>query len=184
MTEEQQTPVDDAQEGEQVEAQSVEPDEGSSDDLAAKIESLEEQLAQAKEQALRAAAEAHNTKRRAEQDVEKAHKFALDKFVSSLLPVADNLERALDAGKAEGAEIGALNEGVELTLKSLQSALSQNSVEAVNPEGEPFNPEFHQAMSMIEQPDIEPNSVINVYQKGYTLNGRLVRPAMVVVSKS
>lgn len=151
---------------------------------AGELEKLQAELVEAREQALRAAAEAQNIRRRAEQDVEKAHKFALEKFVSDLLPVADNLQRAVEASTAEGAEIASVTEGVELTLKSLMDALKRHKVEQINPEGEPFNPEFHQAMTAVPQPDVEPNTVINVYQQGYTLNGRLVRPAMVVVSKA
>ncbi len=166
-------------------------DEASSDssetaadvDLVARIEALEAELTEAKEQALRAAAEMHNVRRRAEQDVEKAHKFGLEKFVSDMLPVADNLGRALEAAAAEGADMTAVTEGVDLTLKSLMDSLKKHGVESVNPEGEPFNPELHQAMTAVENPDAEPNTVINVYQVGYTLHGRLVRPAMVVVSK-
>ncbi|WP_019606323.1 nucleotide exchange factor GrpE [Teredinibacter turnerae] len=166
-------------------------DEASSDssetaadvDLVARIEALEAELTEAKEQALRAAAEMHNVRRRAEQDVEKAHKFGLEKFVSDMLPVADNLGRALEAAAAEGADMTAVTEGVDLTLKSLMDSLKKHGVDSVNPEGEPFNPELHQAMTAVENPDAEPNTVINVYQVGYTLHGRLVRPAMVVVSK-
>lgn len=156
----------------------------SAKDLAKEVEKLKEELAQAKEQSLRAAAEAQNIRRRAEQDVEKAHKFGLEKIVKDMLPVADNLERAIEAASAEGVEIASIVEGVELTLKSLQDALGRQKVETVDPTGEPFNPELHQAMSMVPNPDVEPNTVINVFQKGYTLHGRLVRPAMVVVSKA
>jgi len=153
-------------------------------DLEAQVASLQEELTQAKEQSLRAAAEIQNIRRRAEQDVEKAHKFALEKFVTDMLPVADNLERAVQAASADGADISAVVEGVELTLKSLVDGLKQHKVETLDPEGEPFDPQLHQAMTMVESPDVEPNTVINVFQKGYTLNGRLVRPAMVVVSKA
>lgn len=152
--------------------------------LAAKVEELEAQLQEAKEQALRAAAEAQNVRRRAEQDVEKAHKFALEKFSKDMLPVADNLERAVAAFEGADESAKSLLEGVELTLKTLMDALKRHKLEAVDPEGEPFDPQFHQAMSMVESPDVEPNTVLNVFQKGYTLNGRLVRPAMVVVSKA
>jgi molecular chaperone GrpE len=146
-------------------------------------EALQAELQQAREQALRAAAEMHNIRRRAEQDVEKAHKFALEKFVNDLLPVADNLQRALDsAPTASGSEV--VLEGVTLTLKALMDALKRHQVEAVDPVGEPFNPQLHQAMSMVPNPDMEPNTVVTVFQRGYTLNGRLVRPAMVVVSKA
>jgi molecular chaperone GrpE len=148
------------------------------------IAKLTEELAEAKEQALRSVAEAQNARRRAEQDVEKAHKFALEKFVGSLLPVVDNLERAIEAAAADGAEPQVLNEGVELTLKTFVDALKGHKVEQVAPEGEPFDPQLHQAISAVESPEAEPNTVLNVVQKGYTLNGRLVRPAMVVVSKA
>lgn len=148
------------------------------------VEALKDELAQAKEQAIRAAAEAQNIRRRAEQDVEKAHKYGLEKFVSDMLPVADNLERALDAASAEGANFSVISEGVALTLKSLTDALKRHKVDQIDPVGEPFDPQLHQAMTMIEQADAEPNSVINVFQKGYSLNGRLVRPAMVVVAKA
>ncbi len=153
-------------------------------DLASQIEQLQTELALAKEQSLRATAEMQNIRRRSEQDVEKAHKFGVEKFVRDLLPVADNLERSIDAAKVDGAELASVIEGVELTLKTLADSLVRHKVEAIDPEGEPFNPEFHQAMSMVPNPDVEPNTVINVFQKGYTLSGRLVRPAMVVVSKA
>ena len=148
------------------------------------VEQLKAELALAKEQALRANAEMQNIRRRAEQDVEKAHKFGLEKFVNDMLPVVDNLERAIQAAGAEGAEIASVVEGVELTLKTLVDGLKRHQVVPVDPEGEPFDPQLHQAMSMVAQPDVEPNTVINVFQKGYTLHGRLVRPAMVVVSKN
>ena len=145
---------------------------------------LGEEIASLKEQVLRAHADAQNTRRRAEQDVEKARKFALEKFVADLLPVADNLERAIAAGDAENETQKAVLEGVALTLKSLQDALKKYKVEVVDPAGEPFDPQLHQAMTMVSNPDMEPNTVMDVFQKGYTLNGRLVRPAMVVVSSA
>lgn len=180
------TPVDELEEDQvTLESQSSESEGAASEEsLEAQIEKLKEELVQAKEQALRAAAETQNARRRAEQDVEKAHKFGVEKFVNDMLPVADNLERAVEAASAEGADMASVIEGVELTLKTLVDGLTRHKVEAVDPEGEPFNPEFHQAMSMVPNPDVEPNTVINVFQKGYTLNGRLVRPAMVVVSKA
>ena len=145
---------------------------------------LTEEIASLKEQVLRAQAETQNARRRAEQDVEKARKFALEKFVNDLLPVADNLERAIAAADQDDESQKAVLEGVELTLKSLVDTLKKYNVEAVNPENEPFDPQLHQAMSMVPNPDVEPNTVLNVFQKGYTLNGRLVRPAMVVVSSA
>ncbi|WP_096086113.1 nucleotide exchange factor GrpE [Agaribacterium haliotis] len=161
-----------------------EPGEAPEGDLNKRVFELEEQLAAAQENALRAAAEAQNIRRRAEQDVEKAHKFGLEKLVNSLLPVVDNLERALEAAAAEGADPESLNQGVQLTLKTFIDALQGHKIDQVAPEGEPFDPNLHQAISAIESPEAEPNTVLNVVQKGYTLNGRLVRPAMVVVSKA
>ena len=151
--------------------------------LEATIEQLEADLGEAKEAALRAQADAINVQRRAEAEVDKARKFALERFVGEMLPVADNLERAL-AAAGEGDADTAIIEGVELTLKSLVEALRKNGVESIDPMGEPFDPRTAQAMSMIENPDVEPNTVIAVMQKGYSLNGRLVRPAMVMVSKA
>ncbi|HEY7773648.1 MAG TPA: nucleotide exchange factor GrpE [Marinagarivorans sp.] len=175
-----------ALEDDQVELSSVEStDEGASDvaALQAEVEALKNELAGAQEQVLRASAEMQNARRRAQQDVEKAHKFALEKFVGDMLPVADNLERALEAANGQQGSIEAIVEGVELTLKSMVDGLKRHNVEGVYPEGEPFDPQLHQAMSMVPDPNVEPNTVINVFQRGYTLNGRLVRPAMVVVSK-
>ncbi len=166
------------------EAQSADAEGAGGGDLLAEVERLKDELALAKEQSLRAAAEAQNIRRRAEQDVEKAHKFGVEKFVKEMLPVADNLERAIEAASADGVEVSSVVEGVELTLKTLADALDRQKVAIVDPAGEPFNPELHQAMSMVPNPDVEPNTVINVFQKGYTLHGRLVRPAMVVVSKA
>jgi len=157
-------------------------DEEKGEDSTAEV--AVEEFSLLKEQALRAKAETQNTRRRAEQDIEKARKFALEKFVSDLLPVVDNLERAIDAGNKDDESQKAVLEGVELTLKSLVDTLKKYSVETINPENEPFDPQFHQAMSMAPSPDVEPNTVINVFQKGYALNGRLVRPAMVVVSSA
>jgi|TARA_R110000822_G_scaffold59736_39_gene149318 molecular chaperone GrpE len=145
---------------------------------------LQAELEGAKDQELRTQAEMQNLRRRMERDVENAHKYALDKFVGELLPVVDNLERALQTIDDSSDDIKVLSEGVELTLKSFQDVLARFKVEAVDPKGQVFNPEFHQAMSMLEMPGEAPNTVVDVFQKGYTLNGRLVRPAMVVVAKA
>ena len=148
------------------------------------IEALEIMVHQAREDVLRAKAEEQNSLRRASLDIDKARKYALESFVKELLPVVDNLERALSSIDTETGGSEAVVEGVELTLKTLLAALDKNRVQVIDPEGESFNPEQHQAMAMVENADIEPNSVIEVFQKGYELNGRLIRPAMVVVSKS
>ncbi len=145
---------------------------------------VDEQIEALKADVLRAHAETQNARRRAEQDIERARKFALEKFVAELLPVADNLERAIASGNAEDEGQKIVLEGVALTHKSLLDTLKKFKVEAIDPHGEPFDPELHQAMSMVPNPDVEPNTVLTVFQKGYTLNGRLVRPAMVVVSSA
>jgi molecular chaperone GrpE len=125
-----------------------------------------------------------NVRRRAERDVENAHKYALDKFTADLLPVVDNLERALGTINADDETQKAVATGVELTLKSFLDVLARFNIEVVDPAGQPFDADLHQAVSMVPNPNSEPNTVIDVFQKGYTLNGRLVRPAMVVVSKA
>lgn len=144
---------------------------------------LEAELAAAKDAALRAQADAMNTQRRAEQEIEKARKFALERICGDLLSVVDNLERALEATGGDEGNASVL-EGIELTRKGFMDVLVKYGVQPVDPLGEPFDPETAQAMSLVEQPDAEPNSVIAVMQKGYTLNGRLLRPAMVMVSKA
>jgi molecular chaperone GrpE len=160
------------------------------DKSLARIAELESELAKAaasaaefKDAALRAKADADNIRRRAAIDVDKAKKFALEKFANELLPVIDNMERGLAHVDKENEALLPLIEGIELTAKSLESALDKFGVKAVNPEGETFNPDLHQAMSMVENADVAPNTVIAVMQKGYELNGRLIRPAMVVISK-
>jgi len=129
---------------------------------------------------MRAKAEIENIRRRAEQDVARAHKYALEKFVKELIAVVDSLEHAL---AAEGAE-NAVREGVELTYKMFLDVLAKHGVKQIDPVNEKFNPENHEAMSMQPSADVEPNTVLAVYQKGYLLNDRLVRPARVVVSKA
>lgn len=148
------------------------------------VAQLSEDVVEARDAALRAQADAQNVKRRAEQDVEKARKFALERFCNELLPVADNLERALEAAAGDEEVVKPIAQGIELTLKSFHDAMKKFNIEAVDPQGEPFDPQLHQAMSMVENGEVEPNTVIAVMQKGYTLNGRLVRPAMVMVSKA
>jgi len=137
-----------------------------------------------KDGVLRGRADIENMRRRVSIDVEKAHKFALNKFATELLPVVDNLDRALSSIDKDNAEFKSIVEGIEMTLNSFTAALDKSGVKQINPIGETFNPEFHQAMTMIEVPGAEPNSVIDCMQKGYELNGRLLRPAMVVVAKA
>ncbi|WP_406705444.1 nucleotide exchange factor GrpE [Sodalis sp.] len=153
-----------------------------------RIAELETALSQAQQRerdsVLRAKAEMENVRRRSEQDVEKAHKFALERFAGELLPVIDNLERALDMSDKTNSELASTIEGIELTLKSLLDAVRKFGLDVVGDTHVPFNPEVHQAMTMLESDEHEPNHVTMVMQKGYTLNGRLIRPAMVAVSKA
>ncbi len=154
------------------------------DPLAKELEKqLQQALQRERDGMLRAQAEAENTRRRAELDIAKAHKFALEKFSSELLPVIDNLERAIDLADKGNEALVPLIEGIELTLKSLLDVVSKFGITMVADTEVPFNPEVHQAMTLLESTDHKPNHVMMVMQKGYTLNGRLLRPAMVAVSK-
>ncbi|SFN20680.1 nucleotide exchange factor GrpE [Marinobacter pelagius] len=151
------------------------------------VEALNAQVQELKDQMLRTQAEMQNVRRRSEIDVEKAHKFALEKFVKELLPVADSLEKAVESTEGQensGELVASIREGVEMTLELFMKSLAKFNVEQLNPVGEPFDPQQHEAMSMVPAPDAEPNSVVNVVQKGYLLNGRVVRPAMVIVAKA
>ena len=154
------------------------------EDQLSETEELQEQVSKANDQVLRVQAEMQNVRRRVERDVENAHKYALDKFTAELLPVVDNLERALSTIDAADDAQKAVATGLELTLKSFFDVLGRFKIEVVDPAGQPFDADLHQAVSMVPNPDLEPNTVMDVFQKGYTLNGRLVRPAMVVVSKA
>ncbi len=132
----------------------------------------------------RAHAEMENLKRRHAQELEKAHKYALEKFVKELLGVWDSLELGHAAAQDEQADVAKLREGTELTLKMLSDVMNKFGVEQIDPIGQPFDPEYHQAMATVPRDDVEPNTVVDVIQKGYSLNGRLVRPALVAVSKA
>ena len=158
--------------------------EQSDKDWKSEAQALAQQLEELKDQAIRVKADAQNLRRRSEQDVEKAHKFALEKFAKELLPVIDSLEKAVEAEVALGNEMNPLREGVEMTLSLFLASIQKFNLEQVDPVGKPFDPSLHEAMSMVEVPNAEPNTVIAAMQKGYTLNGRLIRPAMVMVSKN
>ncbi|MGR5118467.1 nucleotide exchange factor GrpE [Vibrio astriarenae] len=166
-------------------AEEVEQDETESKiaQLEAALLSNEAKVQEQQDAVLRAKAEVENMRRRTEQEIDKARKFALNKFAEELLPVIDNLERAIQAADAENEVVKPILEGVELTHKTFQDTLAKNGLTEINPEGETFNPEMHQAMSIQESPDHESNTVMFVMQKGYELNGRVVRPAMVMVAK-
>ncbi|WP_261894106.1 nucleotide exchange factor GrpE [Vibrio cyclitrophicus] len=151
--------------------------------LEAALLSSESKVKEQQDSVLRAKAEVENMRRRSEQEIDKARKFALNKFAEGLLPVIDNLERAMQAADAENEVVKPLFEGVELTHKTFVDTVAKFGLKEINPEGEVFNPEFHQAMSIQESPDHDSNTVMFVMQKGYELNGRVVRPAMVMVAK-
>ncbi|MBO6558362.1 MAG: nucleotide exchange factor GrpE [Pseudomonadales bacterium] len=149
------------------------------------LQKVLEEVEKYKDAALRAEAEMQNMQRRTARDVENAHKFALEKFLQNLLPVVDSMEKAVEAAEqASENEDDAMLEGIRLCHKLLVDVLGKEGIEVIDPMGEPFDPNEHQAMSMVENPDMEPNSVFAVVQKGYRLNGRLVRAAMVMVTKA
>ncbi len=166
----------------EVEADSAEAEQPSYEQLVAALAEANASAEASRDQLLRGQAELDNVRKRAERDVQNAHKYALEKFVSELLPVKDSLELGAQAASAEGADLEKVREGVELTLKMFVDALGKFGVKELNPVGETFDPELHQAMTMQDVPDAAPNTVINVFQKGFSLNDRLVRPAMVVVA--
>lgn len=151
--------------------------------LEAALLSSEAKLKDQQDSVLRAKAEVENMRRRTETEIDKARKYALNKFAEELLPVIDNLERAIQSADAENEAVKPIIEGVELTHKTFVDAVGKFGLKEINPEGETFNPEMHQAMSIQESPDHESNTVMFVMQKGYELNGRVIRPAMVMVSK-
>jgi len=135
-------------------------------------------------QCLRLQADLENLRKRSERDLANAHKYALDRFAQELLPVRDSLEMGLAAATAENTDTAKLKEGVDLTLQILTSALDKFGISEIDPQDEPFDPEYHQAMSLQEREDVDPNTVVTVVQKGYLLNDRLIRPAMVIVSRA
>lgn len=171
-----ETPANEAPHGEEQPQQTGAADADPGDELAAAQARAEESW----DRYVRAAAELENVRKRAARDVENAHKFALERFGKELLAVRDTLEMGLAA--AENATVESLIEGKNATLKLLTTVMGQFGIEEVDPVGEPFDPEFHEAISMQPSDTVEPGSVVTVVQKGYTLNGRLLRPAMVIVA--
>lgn len=159
--------------------ESAEPDHA---ELAAMLEDARGKADEHWDQCLRLQAEIDNLRKRAERDLANAHKFALEKFAAELLPVRDSLEMGLAAFETENTDRH--KQGIELTLQLLTTVLGKFNITEVNPQNQPFDPEFHQAMSMQEREDVAPNTVVTVVQKGYLLNERLIRPAMVIVSKA
>jgi len=162
----------------------ADPARADESDLAALLEDARGKVDEHWNQCLRLQAEIDNLHKRSERDLANAHKFALERFAVELLPVRDSMELGLAAIDTESNDISKLREGVELTLQMLTNVMSKFQILEVNPENEPFNPDFHQAMSLQERADVKPNTVVTVVQKGYLLNDRLIRPAMVIVSRA
>ena len=155
------------------------------------LEELQQALAQTEQKAqenwdkaVRAQAEMENLKRRTQKDLEDAHKFGLTNFAKELLPVLDSLVLGLQAATGDSEDVKKFREGSELTIKQFESVFAKFKIELIDPIGQPFNAELHQAMAMQAVEGAEPNTVVNVFQKGYILNGRLLRPAMVLVAKA
>lgn len=153
-------------------------------ELEAAVIAAESKVSEQKDSVMRAIADADNARKRAQGEIDKARKFALEKFAGELLPVADNLERALQVANPEDETIKPIVDGVELTLKSFISTIEKFGMKVIDPQGQPFNPEQHQAMSMQENAELPANTVLAVMQKGYEINGRLLRPAMVMVTRA
>ncbi|HAV1476486.1 TPA: nucleotide exchange factor GrpE [Enterobacter hormaechei subsp. steigerwaltii] len=172
------------------EVEAVEPDTSAEqvDPRDEKIANLEAQLVEAqnheRDGVLRIKAEMENLRRRTELDVEKAHKFALEKFVNELLPVIDSLDRALEVADKANPDNAAMIEGIELTLKSMLDVVRKFGVEVIADTDVPLDPNVHQAIAMVESEDVAAGNVLGVMQKGYTLNGRTIRAAMVTVAKA
>jgi molecular chaperone GrpE len=168
-----------------IEGQDQSSDESQQNQTESLMQQIEEHkriAAENLEKALRAQAELDNMRKRTARDIENAHKYSLERFVNDLLPVIDSMELGLSATE-NAADIASLKEGMELTHKMFAASLEKFGVKVIDPQGEKFNPEMHQAVSMQEAEGVDSGNVINVMQKGYELNGRLVRPAMVIVAK-
>ena len=176
---------DEAQPGaQQTATETAEAPAGESAELQALLTDARTKADEHWEQCLRLQAELENLRKRSARDLAQAHKFALEKFAAELLPVRDSLEMGVAAAAEESASVEHLREGSELTLKMLTAALEKFNIGEINPLNEKFNPEYHEAMSMQERADVAPNTVVTVVQKGYLLNDRLIRPAMVIVSRA
>lgn len=168
---------------EEVEIESV-AEEISIEALQQQLEEAQQQAAANLDKAIRTMAEMDNLKKRVQKDLDDERKYGLTKFAKELLSVLDSLELGIQAATGDSPEIIKLREGSELTIKQFESVFNKFNIETVDPTGQPFNPELHQAMVMQPSSTVAPNHVITVFQKGYVMNGRLLRPAMVVVAKA
>lgn len=175
--------IDSAEEAE-LEGEIQSPEQQRIAELEAALAASEAKFTEQKDSVMRAIADADNVRKRAEGEIDKARKFALERFAGELLPVADNLERAIQVADPANEAIKGVVEGVELTLKSFVNTIEKFGLKVIDPQGQPFNPEQHQAMGMQENAELPPNTVMAVMQKGYEINGRLLRPAMVMVTRA
>ncbi len=185
MAEEIGTKEDVVSEGEEVVIAELDDEELSAlEQMQAKIEELKSQLADKEDEVLRVAAEAQNLQRRLQRDLDNTRKFSNDKIIKAMIPVMDSFDKALEVIDDENCEVTteAMIEGTQNTQKIFSKVLEENGIEIVNPVGEKFDPEKHEAMSMVPSPDHEKNIIIDVFQKGYLLHGRVIRAAMVVVA--
>ncbi|MCP3866945.1 MAG: nucleotide exchange factor GrpE [Gammaproteobacteria bacterium] len=186
--EKEQEPVEDLPAGEEtpaeVETKSEAVQQPGHEELSLLLEDARNKADENWNKLVRSQAEVDNLRKRHQRELENAHKFSLERFVNALLPVLDSMELGIAAAGEKGADVEKLREGGTLTLKLLSGVMNKFEVVSVDPMGEPFNPDLHQAMSMQPKDDVPPNTVVMVVQKGYTLNGRLVRPAMVIVSQA
>ncbi len=153
---------------------------GTADELAARLAEVEAELAEARETLLREHAEIENQRKRLHRDLDQARRFANERLLADLLPVCDSLQRGV---AMQGSEVTALHEGMVLTLKELNKMMVSHGLVEIDPQGEPFDADRHQAMNMVEAPNTEPNTIVGVLQKGYMLNDRLLRPALVSVAR-
>jgi molecular chaperone GrpE len=162
----------------------VENETLSAEELARQLDEASNKAKENWDKLLRMQAEMENLRRRTEKELQNAHKFALERFVKELLPVIDSVELAVQAASVDAPDISKIREGNELILQQFLSVLEKFNVTALDPVGEPFNPDRHEAMSMQPRADVEPNTVVQVFQKGFLLNDRLIRPAMVIVAQA
>ncbi|MBF6057891.1 MULTISPECIES: nucleotide exchange factor GrpE [Thiomicrorhabdus] len=182
LSEEQIPTVDSATE-EMQEETLEQVEEAVSEDISALLDEAREEASKHKDMALRLQADMENLRRRTRLDIESAHKYALEKFVDALLPAMDSMEMGIQAAAQDGANIENIREGVEMTFKQMIDVLQNFNVERIDPKGEKFNPQDHEALTMIPSPEHESQTVVDVIQKGYKLNERLVRPARVIVAQ-
>lgn len=183
MENDEASPIEESIEAESVEVSS-ESEEPIVRDLQAELDAAIARADESDKNYLLAKAEVENIRRRTQKDVEKARRYSIEKFANELLPVIDSLEMGIAAAEKGAGDVDALKEGMSLTYKQLMSSFEKSGITELNPDGEVFNPELHQAMSIVPSPDHQPNTVMQVFQKGYSLNSRLLRPAMVIVSQA